>query len=133
RTELREAMNLTLMLRALAHRNFRLFFIGQGISLVGTWMQQVAMSWLIYRLTGSPFLLGLVGFAGQVPSFFLAPLAGVLTDRWNRHRLLLLTQTLAMLQALALAALSLTNTVQVWHIIVLSAFLGLVNAFDMTG
>ena len=83
-----------ILLGALKHRNFRLFFFGQGISLIGTWMQQVAMLWLVYRLSNSAFLLGLVGFCSQIPSFFLAPLAGVFTDRWNLHRTILLTQSL---------------------------------------
>ncbi|UCF79455.1 MAG: MFS transporter [Candidatus Eiseniibacteriota bacterium] len=119
------------ILRALAHRNFRLFFGGQSISLIGTWMQRVALGWLVYRLTDSAFLLGVIGFAGQIPTFILAPLAGVLADRWNRQRILLLTQTLAMMQALLLAVLVLTDSVEVWHLIVLSTFLGVINAFDM--
>ena len=119
------------MLRALKHRNFRLFFFGQGISLIGTWMQQVAMIWLVYRLSGSAFLLGLVGFFSQVPSFFLAPVAGVYTDRWNLHRTILLTQSLAMCQAAILAVLTLTGTIAVWHILALSVCLGLVTAFDI--
>src|SRR5579863_3289220 len=85
--------------RALRHRNYRLFFTGQSLSLIGTWLTRVATSWLVYRLTGSAWLLGVVGFAGQIPTFLLAPLAGVLVDRWNRHRLLVATQTLAMLQS----------------------------------
>jgi MFS family permease len=117
--------------RALRYRNYRLFFGGQGISLIGTWLQQVALSWLVYRLTGSAFLLGLVGFSGQIPSFLLAPVAGVLVDHWRRHRVLLLTQTLAMLQAGALSFLVLTHRIQVWQILALSALLGMVNAFDM--
>ena len=108
------------MLRALRHRNFRLFVFGQGVSLIGTWMQQVAMIWLVYRLSNSAFLLGLVGFCSQIPSFFLAPLAGVFTDRWNLHRTILLTQSLAMCQAMILAGLTLTGTVAVWHVLVLS-------------
>ena len=122
---------LKLMLRALHYRNYRLFFIGQSVSLIGTWMQQVAMSWLVYRLTNSTLLLGVVGFAGQIPTFLIAPFAGVLADRWNRRRLLLATQTLAMLQAAVLAAFVLTGTVQVWQIITLSALLGVINAFDI--
>src|SRR6185295_7113405 len=89
------------MVRALRHRNYRLFFSGQSVSLVGTWMTRIATSWLVYRLTRSALLLGLVGFAGQIPSFLLAPFAGVLIDRWNRHRLLVATQILAMLQSAA--------------------------------
>src|SRR4051812_17771217 len=90
-------------LRALRSRNYRLFFAGQSVSLIGTWMTRIATSWLLYRLTDSAFLLGLSGFAGQIPSFFLAPVAGVWLDRWNRHRILVITQVLAMLQSLALA------------------------------
>ena len=119
------------LLRALHSRNFRLFVAGQSVSLVGTWMQSVAMSWLVYRLTGSAFLLGVVGFTSQIPTFLLAPVAGVLADRWNRQRLLIATQALAMLQAAVLAAAVLTGVVQVWHIIVLSVLLGVVNAFDI--
>lgn len=117
--------------RALRHRNYRLFFGGQSISLVGTWMQQVAMSWLVYRLTNSVFLLGIVGFSGQIPTFLLAPFAGVISDRHNRHRVLIVTQTLAMLQALILSALVLSNRITVWQIVALSIFLGLVNSFDI--
>jgi MFS family permease len=117
--------------RALRHRNYRLFFGGQSISLVGTWMQQVAMSWMVYRLTNSALLLGIVGFSGQIPAFFLTPLAGVIADRYNRHRVLIVTQTLAMLQALILSALVLTNRITVGQIVALSIFLGLVNSFDI--
>ncbi len=116
--------------RSFHHRNYRLFFGGQGISLIGTWMQQIAMSWLTFRLTNSVFLLGVVGFTGQIPTFLLGPFAGVLVDRWNRHRILVVTQILAMIQALTLAFLVLTNTIVVWHIICLSLFLGLINALD---
>jgi MFS family permease len=119
------------MFRALRHRNFRLFFGGQSISLIGTWMQRTAMSWLVYRLTGSTVLLGLVVFSDQISTFFLSPLAGVFIDRWNRHRVLIVTQTLSLLQALMVAALILTDSIAVWHIILLSLFLGTVNAFDM--
>ena len=118
-------------LRTLSSRNYRLFFAGQGVSLIGTWMQRIAMSWLVYRLTDSVFLLGMVGFLGQIPTFLLGPFAGVLADRLNRHRIIVVTQILSMLQALALAVLVMTGAVQVWHIIVLSIFLGLVNALDM--
>jgi MFS family permease len=117
--------------RALRHRNFRLFFIGQIISLTGTWMQVVAQSWLVYRLTGSAALLGLVGFIGNIPSFVFAPVAGVLADRWNRHRLVIATQVASMIQALLFAVLIMTKVIAVWHIIVLSALLGFINAFDM--
>ncbi|MEP6848604.1 MAG: MFS transporter [Acidobacteriota bacterium] len=119
------------MFRALSHRNYQLFFSGQGISMIGTWMTRVATSWLVYKLTGSALLLGVVGFAGQIPSFILAPIAGVFVDRWNRHRLLVITQILAMLQSAALAVLTLTETIQIWHMIALSVFQGLINAFDM--
>jgi len=119
------------MLRALAHKNYRLFFSGQSISLIGTWMTRVATSWLVYRLTGSALLLGVVGFAGQIPSFVLAPFAGVLVDRWNRQRMLVITQVLALLQSLAMALLTMTGLIKMWHIIALSVFQGLINAFDM--
>src|SRR3954452_6186950 len=99
--------------RALRHRNYQLFFFGQGISLIGTWLTRVAMSWLVYRLTGSALLLGLVGFAGQIPTFFLAPLGGVLVDRWDRHRILVVTQVLAMVQSGLLAFFALTHTINV--------------------
>jgi MFS family permease len=119
------------MVRALHHRNYRLFFTGQSVSLIGTWMTRIATSWLVYRLTGSALLLGLVGFAGQIPSFLLAPFAGVLIDRWNRHRLLVVTQILAMLQSAALAALTLAGVINIWHVLALSLFQGVINAFDM--
>src|SRR5258708_892401 len=124
-------MNLKFAFRALAHRNFQLFFAGQTISLIGTWMQQVAMAWLVYLKTESPLWLGIVGFASQVPAFFLAPVAGVLVDHWNRHRLILVTQSLAMIQAFILAGLTLGGVIEVWHILALSTFMGLINAFDM--
>ena len=116
---------------ALKYRNFRLFFFGQTVSLIGTWMQLVAMSWLVYEMTGSAFWLGMVGFCGQLPSFFLAPLAGVYADRWNRHRTIVFMQTLAMVQAFILAALVLCRVVEVWHIVLLSVFLGVVTAFEV--
>ncbi len=122
---------LRLIFRALYSRNYRLFFGGQGISLIGTWMQQIAMSWLVYRLTNSVFLLGLIGFSSQISSLFFSPFAGVLSDRWNRHHILVVTQSLAMIQAFILAFLTLTGAVAVHHLIILSIFLGLVNAFDM--
>jgi len=119
------------ILRALRHRNYRLFFGGQSVSLIGTWMQQIAMSWLVYRLTDSPFLLGVVGFTSQIPAFFFSPIAGVYADRWNRYHLLIATQSLASVQAFILAFLTLSGIVQVWHLILLSFFLGVVNSFDM--
>ncbi|MGC2621480.1 MAG: MFS transporter [Acidobacteriaceae bacterium] len=119
--------------RALRHRNFRLFFGGQTISLVGTWMTRIATSWLVYRLTGSALLLGTVSFAGQIPTFILAPVAGVLVDRWNRRKVLLWTQTLAMVQSLLLAWLTLTHRITIKEIVALSVMQGMVNAFDMPG
>ena len=118
-------------LRALRHRNFRLFFSGQSLSLIGTWMTRLATSWLVYRLTGSAFLLGVVTFAGQVPSFLLGPVAGVWADRWERRRVLLVTQFLAALQSLALAVLTLSGRITIPEVIALSVFQGLINAFDM--
>jgi len=119
------------LFRAFRHRNYRLFYAGQGISLIGTWMQQVATGWLVYRMTDSPFLLGMVGFLGNAPSLLLAPVAGVLADRWSRHRLMFAIQGLAMVQALALAVLVLTGRITVPWILVLSIVLGVVNAFDL--
>ena len=124
------ASRLAFMVRVLAHRNYRLFFFGQGISLVGTWITRVATSWLVYRLTGSAAVLGLVGFAGQIPTFLLAPLAGVWVDRWSRYRVLVVTQVLSMLQSLALAALALSGKIDVRSVLLLGAFQGIVNAFD---
>jgi len=125
------ATSLKLIARALQYRNYRLFFGGQSISLIGTWMTRIATSWLVYRLTNSVFLLGVVGFSGQIPTFLVASFAGVLTDRWNRHHILVVTQILAMIQSFALAILTLTGIITVWHIILLSIFQGLINAFDM--
>ncbi len=119
--------------RALRHRNFRLFFGGQTISLIGTWMTRVATSWLVYRLTKSSLLLGTVGFAGQIPTFLLAPLAGVIVDRIDRRKVLVWTQTLAMVQSLALAWLTLSHRITIAEILVLSATQGVINAFDMPG
>jgi MFS family permease len=117
--------------RALRHRNFRLFFTGQLISLIGTWMQTVAQSWLVYRLTGSSALLGSVNFAAQIPVFLLSPAGGLVADRHSRHRIVIATQAASMLLAGALAALTLSGHIQVWEIFVLSALLGVVNAFDI--
>ena len=119
--------------RALRHRNFQLFFGGQLISLIGTWMQTVAQSWLVYRLTGSGLLLGAVGFASQIPVFLIAPIGGITADRMNRQRVVIGTQTASMILAFILAGLTLTHKVQVWHIFVLAALLGVVNAFDIPG
>ncbi len=117
--------------RALRHRNFRLFAAGQIVSLVGTWMQNVAQAWLVYRLTHSELLLGTAWFCTQIPVFALAPLGGLAADRYSRHKLVVITQTLSMCQAFALAALTLSGKVQVWHILALAMMLGTINAFDM--
>jgi MFS family permease len=123
--------NWTFVVRALRSHNYRLFFSGQSVSLIGTWMTRIATSWLVYRLTGSSVLLGTVSFAGQVPAFFLGPLAGVLVDRWDRHRTLVVTQIISMLQSFAIAALAFTGVITVWHIVALALVQGIVNAFDM--
>jgi MFS family permease len=119
--------------RALRHRNFQLFFSGQLISLIGTWMQTVAQSWLVYRLTGSGLKLGAVGFASQIPVFLFAPIGGIVADRSHRKHVVIATQVASMLLAFVLAALTLTHRVQVWHVFVLAALLGVVNAFDIPG
>ncbi len=116
--------------RALRHRNYRLFFAGQGISVLGTWLTQFAVLWMAYRLTHSELMLGLVGFFGRVPTPILAPFGGVLVDRWNRHRTILVTQVLAMLQSVALAVFAATGMMTVWHLIVLGAVQAVINAFD---
>jgi MFS family permease len=131
-TTSRRQVPLSEMFRALQYKNYRLFFMGQGVSLVGTWMQQIAMSWLVYRLTDSVFLLGVLGFASQVPSFLFGPFAGVVSDRYNRHRILILTQALSMVQASVLTALVLTETATTAWLIGLSIFLGIINAFDIS-
>ena len=120
----------THLTRALRHRNYRLFFSGQTVSLVGTWITRIATSWLVYRLTHSVFLLGVVGFFGQIPTLVLAPFAGVLVDRWNRHRILVVTQVLSMLQSAALAALTFAGSITVADILVLQVVQGIINAFD---
>ena len=119
--------------RALRHRNFRLFFSGQSISLIGTWMTRIATSWLVYKLTGSAWLLGVVGFFGQIPTFLLAPFAGVWVDRLDRRKVLVWTQVLAAIQSLVLATLTLAGVITIEEILILSVFQGLVNAFDMPG
>lgn len=126
-----ERGNLRLLTRSLRSRNFRLYVAGQSISLTGTWLQRIATLWLAYRLTHSAFLLGVVGFAGQIPTFVLSPFGGVLADRWNRHRTLLITQVLALAQAAVLAALVLTGGIDIWHLIALSVVLGTINALDI--
>lgn len=126
-----DVRGVKLVLRALRHRNYRLFFIGQGTSLVGTWMQQVAVSWLVYRMTNSAFLLGVIGFATQISTCVMALFAGVLADKRNRRNILIATQTLSLLQALVLAMLVFAGNISFWHIIALSIFIGLVNGFDI--
>ena len=128
-----ERSRLAVAFRALRHRNFQLFFGGQLISLIGTWMQNVAQSWLVYKMTGSSLLLGAVGFASQIPIFLLSPIAGAMVDRRNRHRLIIATQTASMILAFILAGLTLLHVVTVTQIFVLAALLGFVNAFDIPG
>ena len=123
---------LPAMGRALGHRNFRLFVVGQGISVLGTWMQQIATVWLVFRLSNSSLLLGVADFTAQIPAALILPLAGVLTDRWQRQRTVIATQTLMMIQAFALMALTVTGVVSVWQILVLGAMLGVASAFDST-
>jgi len=125
------AGRLPVTLRALRHRNFQLFFGGQLISLVGTWMQSVAQAWLVYRLTGSSLLLGVVGFASQIPIFLLSPVGGTVADRYNRHRVVIATQTSSMILAAILALLTLARWLTVWELITLASLLGVVNAFDI--
>jgi MFS family permease len=122
---------LSATFRALRHRNFQLFFGGQLISLIGTWMQSIAEAWLVYRLTGSSLLLGLVGFSSQIPVFLVAPIGGIVADRLNRQRVVIGTQLASMSLALIFSVLTLTHLIQVWHIFVLAALLGVVNAFDI--
>jgi MFS family permease len=125
------AGRLPVTLRALRHRNFQLFFGGQLISLIGTWMQSVAQAWLVYRLTGSSLLLGVVAFASQIPIFLLSPVGGTVADRYNRHRVVIATQTTSMVLAAILATLTLGHWIKVWELIVLASSLGVVNAFDI--
>lgn len=122
---------MRLPLRSFRYRNYRLFFAGQAVSLTGVWMQTIATSWLVYRLTNSAFLLGAAAFLGQIPTFIITPFGGVLADQFNRRRMLVITQVFAMFQALMLAFLTLSGMVQVWHIFILSALLGTINAFDI--
>jgi len=124
-------LRVSTIFRSLRHRNYRLFFSGQSISLIGTWMQRIALPWVVYRMTDSEVLLGVVSFAGSIPSFILAPFAGVLIDRWSRYRVMLVTQIISMIQAGVLAWLSLSGGLDIWHIIVLSLVLGIINTFDM--
>jgi len=117
--------------RALRHRNYRLFFLGQGISVIGTWVTRFATSWLAYTMTGSPLILGLVAFCNNAPTPLIAPIAGVLVDRWDRKRVILLTQIAALLQSAALAVFALTDLMTVPHLLVLGALQGVINGFDM--
>lgn len=126
-----ETSRLPAMFRALRHRNYQYFFIGQLLSLIGTWMQSVAQAWLVYRLTGSTVLLGLISFSGQIPVFLLAPIGGAIADKYDRQRILQITQTTAMILASVLTILTLTDAIEVWHIFVLAALLGIANAFDI--
>src|SRR5579863_6293786 len=119
------------MVRSLRHRNFQLFFGGQLISLIGTWMDTIAESWLVYRLTGSSLLLGTVAFASQIPVFLLSPIGGMAADRWNRRTIVITTQASSMILAFVLAALTLSRRVTVWEVIALAAMMGIVNAFDI--
>ena len=121
------------LLRALRHRNYRIFMGGQLISLIGTWMQTVAESWLVYRLTGSALLLGLAGFANRIPIFLLSPIGGAIADRYSRHRIVIATQVASMVLAAALAFLTLSHLVRIWHLMAIAALLGVVNAFDIPG
>src|SRR5207248_1547554 len=127
------AERTSFMLRALKYRNYRLFFGGQIVSLAGTWITTTATSWLVYRLTGSALLLGVVGFAGQFPAFLFGPFAGIFVDRWDRRRLLIGTQAVSMMQSFALAYLALSGRITIEAIVVLSVVQGIVNAFDMPG
>lgn len=122
---------IKLTFRALRHRNYKLFFSGQCISLTGTWMQQVAISWLVYSLTKSPLLMGVIMFAGSIPSLFLSPLAGVIVDRINKYHAIIILQILFMIGAFVISILTLSGVIQVWHIVILSILMGIANAFDM--
>src|SRR5277367_6240408 len=119
------------MVRSLKYRNFQLFFSGQLISLIGTWMDTIAEAWLVYRLTGSSLLLGTVAFAGQIPVFLLAPVGGMVADRWNRRSIVIATQVSSMIFAFILAFLTITKRITVAEVITLAALMGVVNAFDI--
>lgn len=125
------SFRLNTIFRSLRYRNYRLFFSGQSISLIGTWMQRIAMPWLVYDLTGSAFLLGLVSFAGQIPTFLLSPFAGVVTDKFNKHKVLVITQVISFLQALALALITIFGHITIGQLVTLSIILGCINAFDV--
>lgn len=117
--------------KALFHRNYRLFMVGQTLSLIGTWIQRMAMMWLVYKLSNSAFLLGVIGFCEQIPIFIIAPFAGVYADRWNKHKALCRIEAFAMLQAFILGLLTFLNLVNIWHLVVLSLCLGVINAFEV--
>jgi MFS family permease len=125
------SIRIRTVFRSLQYRNYRLFFSGQSVSLVGTWLQRIAMPWLVYHMTGSAFLLGVVSFAGQIPTFLLAPIAGVVTDKFSRYKVILITQVVSLVQALMLAVLSLAGTLHLWQLVALSIALGCINAFDV--
>lgn len=125
------SVDLKFLVRAFKYRNYRLFFAGQSVSLIGTWMQIIAMSWLVYRLTNSAFLLGAVGFASQIPIFLLTPFAGVFADHFDRKRILIITQTFSMIQALVLTILAFANVIAIWQLFALGTLLGVINAFDI--
>ena len=120
-----------MLLRAFAYKNYRLFFGGQSVSLIGTWISRIAISWLVYRMTDSALVLGIVGFANQIPTFFLVPFTGVLVDRWNRHKMLVITHTLLMVHAFILTFLALTHLIQVWQIMVLSVLQGIIHSIEI--
>ena len=122
---------LKIVFRSLQHRNYRLFFFGQSISLIGTWMQSVAIYWLVYKITGSVLILGLVGFASKIPILLFSPITGVLIDRWSRHQVLIVTQILAMIQALILVIIYFAGSIEIWQIFILSIMMGCINAFDI--
>lgn len=125
------SLKINTIFRSLKYRNYRLFFTGQSVSLIGTWMQRITMPWLVYSMTGSELLLGIVSFAGQIPTFIFSPFAGVITDRWSKYKVLLITQIISMLLAGILAWLSLSGEIGIWHIIVISVALGCINSFDI--
>lgn len=127
---LNDIKGIRLVVRAFQFRNYRLFFAGQFVTLIGTWIQQIAMSWLVYRLTNSAFLLGLVSFSGQLPSVFLSPITGVFADRWSRRKILIFTQSCYMFQAITLSILVLTDAISIWHIISLGVFSGIIFTLD---
>jgi len=123
-------LSFRMIFRSLRHRNYRLFFTGHSISLMGTWIQNISLGWLVYRLTGSAMYLGVIAFAGQIPSLFITPLAGVYADRFNRRRMLIITQSLAMVIAIILAIFVLTDVARIWHLMIFAVAAGMVNAFD---